>query len=91
MKRLSLLLTAVLVLMVAVSLASAQTGDWAVGWYTIDGGGATSTDGDRFALSGTTGQPDAGRMSGGGYNLCGGFWQPGDQGAHEIYLPLITK
>ena len=91
MRRLSLLLIAALVLLVTVSLASAQTGDWDLGWYTVDGGGATSTGGDRFALSGTTGQPDAGHMSGGVYSLHGGFWQPADHGAFEIYLPLIRK
>ena len=91
MKRLSLLLFAVPVLLAAVSLASAQTGDWDLGWYTIDGGGTTSTGGDRYTISGTTGQPDAGRMSGGVYNLYGGFWQPADQGAYESYLPLIQK
>ena len=91
MKRLSLLLIAALVLLVAVSLASAQTGDWALNWYTIDGGSATSTGGARYTLSGTTGQPDAGRMSGGVYSLYGGFWQPADREAYEIYLPLIQK
>ena len=91
MKRLSLLLIAALVLVVGVSLASAQAGDWDLSWYTIDGGGATSSGGARYTLSGTVGQPDAGSMSGGVYNLHAGFWQPTDRGAHEIYLPLIQK
>ena len=91
MKRLSLLLIAALVLLVTVSLASAQTGEWDLSWYTIDGGGATSAGGDRYALSGAIGQPDAGRASGGLYVLHGGFWQPPASGPHEIYLPLITK
>ena len=92
MRRLSFLLIAALVLLVAVSLASAQTGEWDLTWSTIDGGGASSSSGDRFALSGTIGQPDTGGiMSGGIYTLHGGFWGPVSPGDYEIYLPLIQK
>lgn len=43
-------------------------------FYTIAGGGGTSTAGS-FELSGTIGQHDAGpTMSGGGFSLTGGFW-----------------
>jgi hypothetical protein len=47
-----------------------------ISWFTIDGGGGTSTSTDgRFSLSGTIGQPDAGApMTGGQYSLTGGFW-----------------
>jgi hypothetical protein len=46
----------------------------AINWYTIDGGGGTSTGGN-FTLSGTIGQPDAGPvMAGGNFTLSGGFW-----------------
>lgn len=51
--------------------AIAQT--YSIDWHTIDGGGGTSTGG-MYAVSGTIGQPDAGRMSGGNYTLQGGFW-----------------
>jgi hypothetical protein len=47
--------------------------NYAIDWFTIDGGGGTSTGGV-FAVSGTIGQPDAGAMSGGVYSLVGGFW-----------------
>ena len=46
---------------------------YAIDWFTIDGGGGTSTGGV-YSLSGTIGQPDAGRMTGAGYALDGGFW-----------------
>jgi hypothetical protein len=42
-------------------------------WHTIDGGGGTSGGGD-LRISGTVGQPDAGQMSGGSFELSGGFW-----------------
>jgi hypothetical protein len=53
-----------------VATASAQP---TIDWYTIDGGGGTSSGGV-FTLSGTIGQPDAGVMSGGSFTLTGGFW-----------------
>ena len=55
--------------------AHAQTGgNYDLSWFTIDGGGGTSTGGV-YSVSGTIGQPDAGGpMSGGNYSLTGGFW-----------------
>ena len=50
--------------------ASAQ---YSIDWFTIDGGGGTSTGGV-YSVSGTIGQPDAGTMIGGTYTLVGGFW-----------------
>jgi hypothetical protein len=52
-------------------LADAQ--NYAISFFTIDGGGGTSSGGS-YSLSGGIGQPDAGKMSGGQYLLEGGFW-----------------
>lgn len=46
---------------------------YAIEWFTVDGGGGTSTGGV-YSVTGTIGQPDAGAMSGGDYTLQGGFW-----------------
>ena len=43
-------------------------------WYTVDGGGATYLSGGVYSLGATAGQADAGSMSGGAYELGGGFW-----------------
>ncbi len=51
----------------------AESQQYAIDWYTIDGGGGTSTGGV-YALSGTIAQPDAGTMTGGNFALTGGFW-----------------
>lgn len=48
-------------------------GQYSVNWWTVDGSGGTSTGGV-YSVSGTIGQPDAGRMSGGNFTLEGGFW-----------------
>lgn len=75
----------------AASLAPiAAHAQYEISWYTIDGGGGTSTGGS-YSLSGTIGQPDADVVSlcsadgGAGcinptYELTGGFWA-GIQGA----------
>lgn len=61
--------------LVAVNAAiSAPAQNYSVDWFTIDGGGGTSSGGV-YSLSGTIGQPDAGAtMTGGQYTLVGGFW-----------------
>src|ERR1700752_4218360 len=66
-----LALTIATVCLGLASLAGAQT--YSIDWFTIDGGGGASTGGV-YSVSGTIGQPDAGHMSGGNYNLDGGFW-----------------
>lgn len=50
--------------------------DYEIDWYTIDGGGGTSSGG-LYTLTGTIGQPDAAYSAGSGYELLGGFWPGG--------------
>ncbi|HWL92400.1 MAG TPA: CHRD domain-containing protein [Phycisphaerae bacterium] len=50
-----------------------------IDWHTIDGGGTMDCEGGGFELAGTIGQWDAGpastgAMTGGGFELVGGFW-----------------
>lgn len=52
---------------------SASAQNYSIDWFTIDGGGGTSAGG-AYALSGTSGQPDAGLMTGGNFAIAGGFW-----------------
>ena len=47
--------------------------NYSIDWHTIDGGGGTSTAGV-YSVSGTTGQSDAGMLTGGSYTVAGGFW-----------------
>ena len=55
-----------------LTLPVAMHGQFAIDWFTIDGGGGTSAGGSH-SISGTIGQPDAGSTSGGSYSLAGGF------------------
>src|SRR5437867_12907898 len=60
-------------LILSITAAAAQAQSYTIDWFTIDGGGGTST-GAVYSVSGTIGQPDAGRMAGGNFTLDGGFW-----------------
>ena len=76
MKTMNYSLTRILVALGLVALGPgvlvAQS--YSIDWFTIDGGGGTSTGGV-YSVSGTIGQPDAGGpMTGGQYSLTGGFW-----------------
>jgi hypothetical protein len=54
---------------------AAHAQQYSIDWFTIDGGGGTSTGGV-YAVSDTIGQPDANQqpMAGGNFSLTGGFW-----------------
>jgi hypothetical protein len=74
-------------LLAAATLVYAQT--YSIDWFTIDGGGGTSTGGV-YSISGTIGQPDAGGpMTGGNFSLTGGFW-PLPGAVQTIGAPILT-
>ncbi len=64
-------LAASLMFLAVAITAHAQS--YSIDWFTIDGGGGTSTGGV-YSVSGTIGQPDAGAMNGGNFSVTGGFW-----------------
>jgi hypothetical protein len=94
MRRTLVVALTILATLAFVSLASSESGQWDLTWFTIDEGGTTSSSGDGFALSGTIGQSDTGSLAGGVYTLRGGFWAVAvGSGASisTVYLPLIQK
>lgn len=60
----------------ATTLFGQSGGPYDLHWNTIDGGGTTSATGGIYALGGTIGQADAGRVAGGSVVVNGGFWKP---------------
>lgn len=48
--------------------------DFDIDWYSVDGGGTMFASGECYELEGTIGQPDAGFLAGGAFELDGGFW-----------------
>lgn len=79
-------LVAITASLVVAMAGTAPAGDaeggsgFSIDWYTVDGGGGTSTGGG-WTLSATIGQPDAGNAAGGTFDLAGGFWAGGGGGA----------
>jgi hypothetical protein len=65
-----------LALLGLVAVGGLQADDFAIDWWTFDGGGEMWTTGGEFELSGTIGQPDANTtvLTGGDFELAGGFW-----------------
>jgi hypothetical protein len=59
------------------SMTLAALAQYEISWSTIDGGGLLNSNGGSYLLSGTIGQADAKSppvVSGGSYELTGGFW-----------------
>lgn len=76
----------------SVTLALAAPQSFSLPWWTVDGGGGTSSSA-HYSLSGSIGQPDAGVMTGSGYIQEGGFWpvRVRESEWNNIYLPLLSK
>lgn len=58
----------------SLTIATAPAQQFDLSWHSIDAGGVIKSNGGAFELSGTIGQPDAGVLSGGIFELTGGFW-----------------
>src|SRR5207248_2554159 len=71
----SLLVTLLLLSTLHLPLFTASAQSYSIDWFTIDGGGGTST-GSVYAVSGTVGQADANPqpLSSGNFSVVGGFW-----------------
>jgi hypothetical protein len=84
------LLALAIFLTVSTALARSQGIGYDLFWWTVDGGGATSSTGDGYSLGGTAGQSDASVWAGSGYALAGGFWR-GTEVAYRVFLPLALR
>lgn len=88
-------LTAVVAVLLLTMHVTA-TSSYQIPWWSVDGGSGSSV-GDRFALVGTIGQPDAGHMESDHFALTGGFWAqpiesiPTPPEGYTLYLPLVRK
>ena len=76
--------------MAAVPVLAETTAAYDLSWWTVDSGGATGLTSGAYTLSGTAGQPDAGTLSSGDYDLAGGFWAALLEKL-EVFLPMIRK
>jgi hypothetical protein len=71
--RFSFVVILMMLLFITYSALAQNGSDFAIDWFTFDGGGGTSSGG-AYSVSGTIGQADAGAMNGGSYSIVGGFW-----------------
>lgn len=86
-----LALLVVCLFIASISVAAPdQPAAFELSWWTIDGGGRTSSGG-AYVLSGTIGQPDMHCASNGSYLITGGFWSGAMLRCHRVFLPLILK
>jgi len=77
MLRNRILMTAIAYTAACLLPCTRASGQIAIDWYTVDGGGQTFSTGGSLELGGTLGQPDAQAvpvMTGGTLELTGGFW-----------------
>jgi hypothetical protein len=90
-KKLLLLLYLIILVLGLTSPVLAETNaTYDLSWWTVDSGGVTGSTSGNYTLSGTAGQPDAGSLSFGDYDLAGGFWQALLEKL-EVFLPLIKN
>ncbi|HWZ84798.1 MAG TPA: S-layer homology domain-containing protein [Thermoanaerobaculia bacterium] len=82
-------LFALLVFLQAGWLAGQTGGPYDLSWSRIAGGGVTFEAGSTYSLGATTGQQDAGTISGGTLTLNGGFWAGAAVGCGAA-TPAIT-
>lgn len=92
MKRTAILPTMLAFLLLAsVALAN---GSYDIPWWIIGAGGGPVAGGG-YTLNTSGGQAAVGTASGGGYELCAGYWcgaaGPIPPPAHRIYLPMGLK
>jgi hypothetical protein len=74
---LAFLLLATLGVLLPAATGAQSGGPYDLTWNSLDGGGAIASSGGSYVLGGTVGQPDAAPMTGGVYQLQGGFWLTG--------------
>jgi hypothetical protein len=87
-QRLGLIGLALVAGLLAGAAGWAQVTGYEVTWWTVDSG-AGSSSGGNYSLSGTLGQPDAGTLAGGSYQVLGGYW--GVPLASDIFLPILRR
>lgn len=90
MKRATLFLALIALILVTGIVLAGTTQTPAIDWWVIGGGGDHLEQGI-YTLDNTIGQPVVGVVSNGNYELCAGFWCGTAPGEYEIYLPVLLR
>ena len=94
MNRRMVVVVVIVVILLVGSVAVAQNDEFKIPWHRVAGGGGTSVDGDRFGISGTMGQAEAGILSdGASFVVRGGYWYTAAPGPadEDVFLPLVVR
>lgn len=85
------LLLALGLMLQPTSSVQAQSGGYAIAWYSIDGGGLTAAiPASGYSVSGTIGQADTGTHTAASYALYDGFW-PGIDPRYRGFTPIVQR
>lgn len=90
MKRQIAIACGILLFLLLSGIVALALNGYELNWYVIGGGGDATTGGS-YALGSTVGQPVAGPVSGGSYQLNAGFWQETPPGGFRVFLPVMLK
>jgi hypothetical protein len=78
-----------LLLLVAGAVWARSSGNYAIDWEVMSGGGAPASGGN-VTLDGSLGQTAVGPSTSSSYSLGAGYWT-GMEGEQRIYLPLVLR
>ena len=78
-----------LLLLLAGAAWARSSGNYAIDWEVISGGGAPASGGN-VTLDGSLGQTAVGPSTSSSYSLGAGYWT-GTEGEQRVYLPLVLR
>lgn len=90
MKRITLFLILVLLLVLAGSALAMESTNYQLNWFTPLTGGGGNSNSTNYAVNFTVGQSVIGTGSSTNYEGCLGYWC-GTGSEHHIYLPQILR
>ncbi len=90
MKSATVLLILIALLLLTSAVLAKPDDSYTITRWSVSSGGGNSFGG-LYTLDSTAGQAAAGGVSGGDYELGGGFWGGGTTEPYTVYLPLILR
>jgi len=88
-KKLTFVSLGVLAIFLITSTAFSASLDYDIPWWTMEAGGVSQSG--NYYLRSVIGQPDASNLSGGDFNLTGGFLGIRKSSQNKVYLPLVQR
>lgn len=93
MKRRKFLIAGLLLLcllLVAQTVLAMSSANFALNWFTTQGGGGGKSSSANYSANVTVGQVGIGSSTSSSYSGCVGYWCGADQGG-SVFLPLIMR